>query len=298
MTVERCDYPAASQIRVVISDLDADPLFGLRPLGLRRGRRRECDIDGQAAAGPGLGGDRGGMGDGDSPDGGQPEAVAVAVGRALAQAPEGLEKAVDVGGLDDRPGAGHRQDGAGVAGRGGDLDVSAGDVVPDGIVDQVAGQLLDHERVTGDGSGLEVGVDVQAEVADRGAGGGQEGAGDGGQVGGLALVEAGFAAGQGEQCLDEVFLLGVGGEQLPAHRLPGADGGVRIGEGDLEQGAFPGQWGAQLVRGVRGETPLGVEGGLQPPEQAVECVGEFLELVIGSVQGQPLVQAAGGYPPG
>ena len=181
---------------------------------------------------------------------------------------------------------------------GGDLDVPAGDVVPDGVVDQVGGQLLDQERVTVEGGGLDVGLDVQAEAADRGAGGGQGGAGDGGQVGGLALAGAGFAAGQGEQRLDEAFLLGVGGEQFPADGLPGAGGGGRVGEGDLEQGAFPGQRGAQLVRGVGGEAPLGVERGLQPREQAVEGVGEFLELVVGSVQGQPLVQAAGGDPPG
>ena len=71
-----------------------------------------------------------------------------------------------------------------------------------------------------------------------------------------------------------------------------------VGEGYLEQGAFPGQGRAQLVRGIGGEAPLGVERGLQPREQVVEGVGEFLELVVGSVQAQPLVQAAGGDPPG
>ena len=115
---------------------------------------------------------------------------------------------------------------------------------------------------------------------------------------GLGLAGAGFAAGQGEHRLDEAFLLGVGGEQVPADGLPGGGGGGRVGEGDLEQGAFPGQRGAQLVGGASGETPLGVEGGLQPREQAVEGVGEFLELVVGSVQCQPLVQAAGGDPAG
>ena len=75
-------------------------------------------------------------------------------------------------------------------------------------------------------------------------------------------------------------------------------GGGRVGQGDLEQGALAGQRGPQLVRGVGGEAPLRFEGGLQPREQAVEGVGELLELVVGSVQGQPLVQAAGGDPPG
>jgi hypothetical protein len=103
--------------------------------------------------GPGLRGDGGGVGGGDSPDDGQAKAVAVAVAASGARAEplEGLEQAVDFGGRDDRPGVGHRQDGAGLAGAGGDLDVPAGDVVPDGVVDQVSGQLLDQKAVTVEG---------------------------------------------------------------------------------------------------------------------------------------------------
>jgi hypothetical protein len=93
-----------------------------------------------------------------------------------------------------------------VAGAGGDLGVPAGDVVRDSVVDQVGRQLLDQERVTADSGGLDVGLDVQAQAADRGAGGGQGRAGDGGQVGRLVLAGAGFAAGQGEQRLDEAVL--------------------------------------------------------------------------------------------
>jgi hypothetical protein len=100
-------------------------------------------------------------------------AVAVAAGGPRSEPLEGLEQAVDFGGRDELPGAGHRQDGAGVAGLGGDLDVPTGDVVPDGVVDQVGGQLLDQEGVTVEDSGLDVGVNVQAEAADRGAAGGQ-----------------------------------------------------------------------------------------------------------------------------
>src|SRR5689334_9063046 len=259
----------------------------------------EGDVDGQAAAGPGLRGDGGGVRGGDGADNGEAKAVTtVAVGGAGAEPLEGLEQAVDRGGRDDRPGVGYRQDGAGVAGPGGDLDISARDVVPDGVVDQVGGQLLDQKRVTVEDDGLDVGVDVQAEAADRGAGGGQGFAGDGRQVEGLGLAGPGFAAGQGEQRLDEAFLLGVGGEQVLADGLPGGGGGGGVGEGDLEQGAFPGQGGAQLVGGAGGEAPLGAEGGFQPCEQAVEGVGEFLELVVGSWQCKALVQAAGGDPAG
>lgn len=59
-------------------------------------------------------------------------------------------------------------------------------------------------------------MDQEAKTADRGGGGGQGSAGDGGQVGLLTFAGVGFAAGQGEQGLDEVFLLGVGGESSAA----------------------------------------------------------------------------------
>jgi hypothetical protein len=64
-----------------------------------------------------LRGNGGGVGGGDGPDDGQAKAVAVAIaaGGTGTEPLEGLEQAVDVGGLDDLPGAGHRQDGAGGA---------------------------------------------------------------------------------------------------------------------------------------------------------------------------------------
>jgi hypothetical protein len=106
---------------------------------------REGDVDGQAAAGPGLRGDGGAVGGGDGPDDGQAEAVATtAAGAARTEPLEGLEQAVHLAGRDDLPGAGHRQDGVNAAGPGGDLDVPAGDVVPDGVVDQVGYQSLDQ----------------------------------------------------------------------------------------------------------------------------------------------------------
>jgi hypothetical protein len=94
--------------------------------------------------------------------------------------------------------------------------------------------MLNQERVTVKDGGPDVGVDAQAQAADRGAGEGQGFAGDGGQVGGLALAEAGFAACQGEQRLDEAFGFGVGGEQFPADGLPRIGGGGGVGEGDLD----------------------------------------------------------------
>lgn len=246
----------------------------------------EGDVHGEAAGWQGSRGDDGGVGRGDGPDDGQAEAVAaLAAGGARAETLEGEEQAVDFGGRNDLPGVGHREDSVTAAGFGGHLDVPAADVVPDGVADQVGHQLPDQERVAVEDAGLEVGADPQAETADRGVGGGQGFNGDGGQVEGFARAGTTLAAGQGKQRLDELLLLGVGREQVPADRLPRAGSGVRVSEGDLQQGALSGQGGAQLVGSVGGETPLGVEGCLKPREKAVEGIREFLELVVGAIEG-------------
>jgi hypothetical protein len=70
--------------------------------------------------------------------------------------------------------------------------------------------------------------------------------------------------------------------------------GLGIGEGDFEHGAFEGDRGAQFMGGAGDEVPLGVEGGLQPLEQAVDGVAQVFELVAGAADGQPLVQAVFG----
>jgi hypothetical protein len=51
----------------------------------------EGDVDDEVAAGQGTCSDGGVVGGGDGADNGQAKAVAVAAGRALAEAPEGLE---------------------------------------------------------------------------------------------------------------------------------------------------------------------------------------------------------------
>ena len=70
--------------------------------------------------------------------------------------------------------------------------------------------------------------------------------------------------------------------------------GAGIGQGDLADDPLAGQRGAQLVRGVGDELALGAEGCLQPGQQRVEGVAEFLELVIGAGEGEALAQAGGG----
>jgi len=104
-------------------------------------------------------------------------------------------------------------------------------------------------------------------------------------------VQPAFAAGEGEQGFDQARLLIAGGEYLYGSGTPG--GGRRAGvvERNLEEGALSRQGGAQLVGGVGDEVPLGLEGGFEPCEEAVEGVSEFLELVFRAVEGQALVQA-------
>src|SRR5262249_50954601 len=180
---------------------------------------------------------------------------------------EGREQPADRLGRDGRPGVGHRQDRAAVPGRGADLDLPADDVVAHGVVDQVGHQPFGQQGVTVQGRGPDSGLDAQPLAAEVGAAGPQDLPGDGCQVDGLALAEAALAAGQGEQRLDEAFLLGVGGEHLPRDTAPGFGGGGGVIQRDLQHGALPGEGGAQLVGGVGGEVPLGVEGGFQAGEQ-------------------------------
>ncbi len=126
----------------------------------------------------------------------------------------------------------------------------------------------------------------------------QDAGGDGGEVEGLAAVEAALAAGEGEQCLDELFLLVAGFQQVLAGGPVAGQGGVGVGEGHLQQGAGEGERGAQFVGGAGDELALGVEGCLQPFEQAVDGVAEVFELVAGAGDGQPLVQVVFGDRPG
>ena len=170
--------------------------------------------------------------------------AAVTAGRARAEPLEGLEQALDLGGRDERPGVSYRQEGLAVADSGADADLPPGDVVPGGVVDEVGGQLLDEKRVAVNSGGFEGGLDPQAQVADRGADGGQRGAGDGGQVEWLVLAVGGFAACQGEQRVDEALLLALdASSSLPtACQVPGvASGSARVTWSRVRS----------LVRGVR-----------------------------------------------
>ena len=179
--------------------------------------------------------------------------------------------------------------GAAGAGPGGDLDIPARDVVPDGVVDQVGGQLLDQKRVTVEDGGLDIGADVQAEAVIAGRAAAR-----------ASLVMAarstdrarrGRCRRPGWHRLDEAFLLGVGGEQVLADGLPGGGGGGGVSEGDLEQGVFPGLGGWRSSReALAAKRRWASREASAAGEQVVEGVGEFLELVVGSWQRKALVQ--------
>ena len=69
-------------------------------------------------------------------------------------------------------------------------------------------------------------------------------------------------------------------------------------ERDLQEGALSGQGGAQFVGGVGDEVTLRVERRVESPEEVVEGVPEFLELVLRAVESQALVQVGRGDPSG
>jgi hypothetical protein len=90
----------------------------------------------------------------------------------------------------------------------------------------------------------------------------------------------------------------LGGEHALVGREQRGEVRVRVGERDLDQGSLAGQRRAQLVRGVGDKLTLRLERSVEPRKQVIEGVPEFLELVLGAVEGQALVQTGGGDPSG
>jgi hypothetical protein len=164
--------------------------------------------------------------------------------------------------------------------------------VAHGVLDQVGDHALEQGGIAGDRGGPKPGdhppagrVGGVAAVLQR-LGGGV------GQVGRLPQSGLPLAAGQREQPLEQP-LAAAGGVADPfGHGAQLRLGGVGVGQGDVDFGAGDRQRGAQLVGGVGGKAALGVEGGVQAREHLVEGVGQLLELVVGAVQGDALVQGA------
>ena len=122
--------------------------------------------------------------------------------------------------------------------------------------------------------------------------------GDLGQIKGFPLLDSPLTGGQGEQRLDETFLLIAQRQHLLAGRSQRLRGGIWVGEGHLEQGPFRGERGSQFVGGVGHEVPLRLKRCVKPPEQVVERLSEFLELVVAATEAEAPMQVAGGDVPG
>ena len=147
--------------------------------GYRRGAIRERLLSGSGGwtAGEGFpaeghfyveaavraGGEGGAVGVGDGADDGQAESVSLAgPGPLGAESPEWLEQVFQRIGRDWGAGVADRDGGACGGLCGGYLDLAAGQVVPDGVVDEVADQAFGQARVAGGGCGRECCVEVDA----------------------------------------------------------------------------------------------------------------------------------------
>ena len=169
-----------------------------------------------------------------------------------------------------------------------------GVVVADGVVDEVGDEAFDQSRVPGRHCRRQVFGEVHASLCSPVATGGKHSCDDSGEVEGVPAGDAALAGGQGEQCLDEPFLVSAECEGFLAGRAQGVDVGVGVGEGDFEEGSQASEGGAQLVGGVGDEVPLSVEGGFEAAEQVVEDVAQLGQLVGGLAEVEALVEVPGG----
>jgi hypothetical protein len=105
-------------------------------------------VDVEAAFGAWAGGECGVVGGDDGADDGQAEPVSTGVVEALGAEPlERLEEAVHLTRRYGLSGVADRQDRASLDGRGGDLHLTAPQVVPEGVVDQVGDQAFGQARI-------------------------------------------------------------------------------------------------------------------------------------------------------
>ena len=235
------------------------------------------------------------MGADDRLDDRQPEPRALSVARALGRKPlERPGEPADRTGVDDGAGVGDRQKRDAATSPGGHLDSPRVRVVREGVVDQVRDETLDQARIAGHRRRCEDGAQVDRAAPCLGLTGEQDLLGQDRQIERVALGETRLPAGEREECLDQAFLLRPGCEHPLVRGPEGLHGRVGVRQRQLDEGPLHGERRAQLVRGVRHELTLGLDELLQPREQRVEGVAEFLELVVRAAQCQPLVQVGGG----
>ena len=172
-----------------------------------------------------------------------------------------------------------------------DLDTAVGNVVADGVREQVGREPFDEQRISIEDRRFGRLDDVNPESVDLGPQTGKGRRDRGGEVDGFVSAQPAFAAGESEEGFDQARLLVAGGEHLPGSGTPRRGGGEGVVERNLQEGALSRQGRAQLVGRVGDEVPLGLESGFEPREEAVQRVAEFLELVLGAAESEALVQA-------
>src|ERR1700722_17574405 len=83
-----------------------------------------------------------------------------------------------------------------------------------------------------------------------------------------------------------------------AERLELFDGSGGFSHSHVDKRAHGGERGPQFVRSVGHEPALAVEGSVETIQHVVEGVGQLFELVVGSVETDPLVETLLGGSPG
>src|SRR5258708_6045843 len=205
----------------------------------------------------GTGAEGGAVGVGDGADDGQAEPVSRAMPGPLgAELPERLEQVLHRVWRDECAGVADRDDSA----RGGrcraDLCLAAGQVVPDGVVEEVGDQALGQARVSGYRGRGECRAEVDAVAPGTAATAQEHIPRDVGARQAFQPPNPALAAGQGEQRRDQALLLIAELDQFLAGRPQRLHRGPGAGDAALERRPPAGERGPHPVGAVAVEGPL------------------------------------------
>src|SRR3569833_893097 len=254
---------------------------------------RDFDGDVEAAFVSGAGGDGPAVCGDDGFDDGQAQAEAAFGGRrsCVFVAAERLEQCVGLVGRDGGAGVGDLKDRAGALGPGGDAYPAGGDVVPLGVLDEVADELFEEYGIAHDRCVVEIGPYAHGAVVIEDLGGGEHMGHDVLEVDRRRLFELVLAVGQQQQALDELGVPFVDVQERSAE-VDGLRCRRRFGGLQFDQRAFQGQGSAQLVGGAGDEPALTVEGLLKSVEHGIETVSEPFGVVVAAGQRDAFEQVA------
>lgn len=146
-------------------------------------------------------------------------------GALSAELLEGFEETADFAFGYDRSAVHNREEWQPGASPGGHQDLPVVVVMAVGVLDEVGDEPLREVGVADGGSGGDVGPDLEPAApgaVERALG--EDLPGDGGEVEGFLFAEAAFAAGQGKERVDELFLVGARHEELFANAPEAIEG--------------------------------------------------------------------------